>query len=91
MTFPILIVPQEGQFAAALVGAPMWRVVGSTRGEAVAALKAEITGRLGAGELGTLEIDTLGVSGLAGKYADDPSLREICADAYAKRDADCPQ
>jgi hypothetical protein len=91
MTFPILIVPEEGQFAAALVGAPEVRVVGLTRGEAVAALKAEITGRIGRGELGFLEIDTLGVNDLAGKCADDPSLRDICADAYATRDADCPR
>ena len=52
---------------------------------------SEIAGRIGRGELGTLEVDSLGIGDLAGKYADDPSLREICADAYAERDADCPQ
>jgi len=91
MTFPILVVPHEGQFAAALVGAPDVRVVGRTPGEAVAALKADLTVRVGRGELRALEIDTLGVGDLAGKYADDPSLREICADAYAERDADRPR
>jgi len=88
MTFPILVVPWEGQFAAELVGAPEVRVVGSTRGEAIAGVKAEIAERIGRGELLSLEIDALGATDLAGKYAADPTLAEICADAYSQRDAE---
>jgi len=85
MTFPVVVEPIEGQFAAALVGAPEVRVIGPTRSEAVGALKAEIEQRIRRGELLSLEIEKAGVSGLAGKYADDPTLRDICADAYRLR------
>ena len=91
MTFPIVVVPSEGQFTAALVGAPEVRVVGSTRGEAIAAIKAEITDRMGRGELVGLEISPAGIADLAGTYAADPSLRQICTDAYRERDAELHQ
>ena len=45
MTFPVLVEPCEGQFAAVLVGAPQVRVVGSTREGAIIALKMEIAQR----------------------------------------------
>ena len=86
LTFPVLVELLEGQYAATLVGAPHVRVVGSTRDEAIAALRAEIAERVQRGELLTLEIDALGVADLAGKYAEDPTLRPICADAYHQRD-----
>ena len=86
MTFPVLVELSEGRFAATLVGAPQVRVVGSTREEAIAALRAEIAQRVQRGELLTLEIDALGVADFAGKYADDPTLRPICAEAYRQRD-----
>ena len=86
MTFPVLVELSEGQYAATLVGAPQVRVVGSTRDEAIAALRAEIAERVQRGELLSLEINALGVADLAGKYADDPTLRAICTDAYDQRD-----
>ncbi|MHC4405807.1 MAG: hypothetical protein ACYTG0_39685 [Planctomycetota bacterium] len=84
----MLVEPFEGQFAATLVGAPQLRVVGPTRAEAIAALRAEIALRVGRGELLSLEMDALGASDLAGGYADDPTLTEICRDAYQRRDAE---
>jgi hypothetical protein len=53
MTFPVTIHPANGQFEAALGGAPQ-----------------------------------RGLSGLFGKYRDDPTLRDICDAAYQERDAD---
>jgi hypothetical protein len=91
MTFPVLVAPWEGQFAATLVGAPEVRMVGATPGQAVAALKAEIVQRVGRGELVSLEVSPGGISDLAGKYADDPTLREICVDAYRQRDAEAEE
>ena len=91
MTFRVLVVPCEGQFTAALVGAPEVRVVGSTRGEAIAAIKAEITDRMGRGELVGLEVSPVGIADLAGTYVADPSLRQICTDAYRDRDAELHQ
>ncbi len=88
MTFPILIEPYDGQFAASLVGMPNVRVVGPTRSQVLDALKGEIAQRIALGELLSLEVDAVGVSGLAGKYSTDPTLRTICEDAYHRRDAE---
>lgn len=79
---------QRGQFAASLVGVPKVRVVGPTRSQAIDALKAEIEQRVALGELLALDIETIGVSDLAGKYDTDPTLSTICDDAYRARDAD---
>src|SRR5439155_149769 len=88
MTFAILVQPQNGQFAAALVGAPDIRANAATRSEAIAALEAAVAQRVARGELLTLEIARGGLSSLAGKYHDDPTLREICEEAYRQRDAE---
>ena len=88
MTFPIVVEPCDGQFAASLIGEPKVRVVGRTRSQALDALKTEIEHRVAIGVLLSLEIDTIGVTDLAGKYQTDPTLRTICSDAYQNRDAD---
>ena len=87
MTFPVLVQPANGQFAATLVGAPEVRATASTRAEALASLEAAIEQRVAQGELVALEIGRRGVSRLAGKYHDDPTLREICEQAYQQRNA----
>jgi hypothetical protein len=88
MTFPVLIETSNGQFAAALVGAPTIRAVGPTRAEALAALQVELAQRLARGELVSLDLVSTGVSGLAGTYRTDPTLRDICTEAYHTRDAE---
>lgn len=88
MTFPVLVKAQNGHFTASLVGAPNLSVVDSTRSLALAALKAEIQQRIEQGELVSLEIETMGVSELAGIFSDDPTLRDICEEAYQLRDAE---
>jgi len=88
MTFPILVEPSDGQFAASLLGEPKLRVIGRTRSQALDALKTEIEHRVAIGELLSLEIDTIGVTNLAGKYETDPTLPTICSEAYARRDSD---
>lgn len=86
MTVPVLVECCDGQFAASLVGQPNVRVVRPTREEALAALAAELQNRVGRGELVMLEVPSEGLLGLAGKYADDPTLGDICTEAYAQRD-----
>ena len=71
-----------------LVGAPTIRAVGTTRPEALAVLQADLAQRIARGELVSLELVSTGVSGLAGKYRTDPTLREICSEAYRVRDAE---
>jgi hypothetical protein len=88
MAFPVLIEHCDGEFVATLVGAPTIRVVGSTRAAVLAALQADLTQRLARGELVSLELAPMGVSALAGKYRMDPTLREICSEAYRLRDAE---
>jgi hypothetical protein len=88
MTFPILVEPSDGQFAASLLGEPKLRVIGRTRSQALDALKMEIERRVAIGELLSMEIDTIGVTNLAGKYETDPTLRTICSESYARRDSD---
>ena len=86
MTFPVLVHPADGQFEATLVGAPDVRATASTREEALAAVESAIKNRLEKGELVALEVPRRGLSGLFGKFRDDPTLRDICADAYRLRD-----
>ena len=88
MTFPITIESDQGQFTATLLGAPEVRVAGATRDQAVEKLRAVLAERVQHGELIVIDIPPPGVAALAGKYADDPTLREICDDAYRSRDAE---
>ena len=91
MTFPVIVHPSNGQFEAALVGAPDVRATASTREKALSALQSTIAERLDQGELVALEVPRRGLAGLFGKYREDPTLREICDTAYQERDADVRQ
>ncbi len=88
MTFPIIVEARNGEFVASLAGAANVRAVERTRGQAIEALRAIIKQRIAIGELLPLEIETIGVSNLAGKYSDDPTLSTICDEVYHARDAD---
>lgn len=88
MTFPVSVHPAAGQFEATLVGAPEVCATAATREEALAKLESAIAKRLDKGELVALEVRRRGLAGLFGKFRDDPTLREICAEAYKERDAE---
>ena len=88
MSFPIFVEAKNGQFEASLIGAPSVRVVKPNRAQAIAGLKAEIQQRVAIGELVSLEIETVSISSLAGKHRSDPTLRQICDEAYQLRDAE---
>lgn len=88
MTFPVVVEACDGQFAASLVGVPNVRVVGSTRSQAIDALREELEHRVARGELLSLDLETIGVSSLAGKYEADPTRCTICDEAYQLRDAE---
>jgi hypothetical protein len=91
MTFSAIVSPHDDRFAAALVGEPGVCAEGQTREAAIAALRTEVAQRVGRGELFTLDIEAAGITSLAGKYRDDPTLEDICAEAYRQRDAEAPQ
>jgi len=88
MTFPVMIEANNGQFTAVLVGAPTIRAIGPTRDAALAALHTDLAQRLARGELVSLDLSPTGVSGLAGTYSTDPTLRDICTEAYRTRDTE---
>jgi hypothetical protein len=88
MSFPIFVEAVNGQFAASLIGAPNVRVVKPNRAQAIAGLKAEIQQRVALGELLSIEIEAVSISSLAGKHRSDPTLRQICDEAYQLRDAE---
>lgn len=90
MNFSVVVHPAAGQFEASLVGAPDVRATAETRIAALAALESVIEKRV-QGELVTLEIGRKGLAGLFGKYRDDPTLQDICDEAYKERDADVRQ
>lgn len=88
MTFPIVVESCEGQFRASLVGDPHVCVGASSREAAVAGLKEQLRQRVAQGQLLTLDLESEAVWGLAGRFADAPTLRDLCAEAYAARDAE---
>jgi hypothetical protein len=88
MSFAILVESFDGQFAAMLAGVPDTRVVRATRTAALDAVQQNIKRRVQSGDLVSIEFEEHGVTALAGSFAGDPTLREICADAYRQRDAE---
>lgn len=88
MTLPILIHADADQFTATVVGIPDLYCSRPSKAEAIAALQHELQRKISSGELVNLEVSPRGVSGLAGRYADDETLRDICDEIYRERDAD---
>jgi hypothetical protein len=88
MNFSVTVYPTAGQFEASLVGSPNVSATAPTRAQALAALEIAIEKRVAQGELLTLEIGRKGLAGLFGKYRDDPTIQDICDEAYKERDAD---
>lgn len=86
MTFSILVQPEDGQFAAQLVGDHGLRVVRPTRDEALSAMQDELQRRVERGELVSVSVADRGAMAVAGKFADDPTLSDICNDIYVQRD-----
>ena len=85
MTFPILVEPHNGQFSAQLVGEQGIRIVRPTREDAIFAIGAELQQRVSRGELISVEVAQTGVAAVAGKFADDPTLQDLCDEIYAER------
>jgi len=91
MTVTVMVRQSGDQYSASLVGLSTIEAIRPTRSEALAALEHELTAKIASGELVDLELGRRGVSGLSGKFRDDPALQEICDDIYRQRDADRPQ
>ena len=88
MSLAILVERSGTDYSASVPGIPQMTFVRHTRTDAVVALEAEIRRRAQAGELLPVELTTGGVTHLAGMFRDDPTLADICDEAYRLRDAE---
>ncbi len=88
MTCPVIVESTNGQFVASVAGAANLRATASTREQAIDALKDDLNARIQRGELLFIDVAPIGLTSLAGKYADDPTLSDICEEAYRERDAE---
>ena len=86
MTIPVWVEQQNGKFTASVPGVPGIQASGATRDIAVADARSQLQTSLSIGQIVLVDVDFVGVSGLAGTYQDDPSILEICAEAYRLRD-----
>jgi hypothetical protein len=90
MTAPVWVEQNGGKFTATVLGAPQVKAEGTTKEQAVAAVTAQLRDRVTTGDVVLVDIDNpgfVGISGLAGKFKDDPTLDDIVKNAYRERDA----
>lgn len=86
MTIPVWVEQRSGTFTASVPGAPGISVQGETRELAVAEARSRIRSGLANGQLVMVDVEFVGVSGLAGTEKDDPSILEIAIEAYRLRE-----
>lgn len=90
MTLPVYIEQTNGTFTASVLGDAKVRANGPTREAALDSLRAELLRKKASGDLVWLNIEPLGVTDLAGIWADDPTLDDMVAEIYRQRDAERP-
>lgn len=87
MTFPIVIETKNGRVTAALMWDRTIRQTADTRDEAIHSIQEQLERRVSAGELVWLEVSASPL-GMFGTFRDDPTLQDICDEAYRLRDAE---
>ena len=90
MTLPVHVVQTNGTFTASVLGDEKVRADGPTREAAREALRAELLRKKASGEIVWLTVEPVGVTDLAGIWADDPTLDDMVAEIYRQRDAERP-
>ncbi len=88
MTIPVLVTVLEDRFEAVLVGTPEVRGQGLSRNDVIESLKAELVERTQRGDLVWVDFEPPQRHQVAGSFADDDTLPELCAEIYRQRDAD---
>jgi hypothetical protein len=88
MNFPVSIESSGGRFTASLLGAPEVRASAATREVAITELRKVVSDRVTHGQIASLEIPPCFVTDFIGIFQDDPTLDEICQEAYRQRDAE---
>jgi len=88
MNFPVSIESSEGRFTATLLGAPEIRATAPTREAAITELRQVIRERVAQGQIESLEFPASSVTDFIGIFHNDPTLDEVCEEAYRQRDAE---
>lgn len=88
MNFPVSVESSGDRFTVSLMGAPELRVSGVTREAAIAELREVVSQRVNKGQIASLEIPVGSVTDFIGVFRDDPTLDDICEEAYRQRDAE---
>jgi hypothetical protein len=88
MNFPVSIESSGGRFTASLLGAPEVCASAATRDVAITELRKVVSERVTHGQIASLEIPPCSVTDFIGIFQDDPTLDEICQEAYRQRDAE---
>ena len=88
MTIPVLVTVLEDHFEAVMVGTPEVRGLGLSRSDAIESLKAELAQRTRHGDLVWVDFEPFRRHQVAGSFADDDTLPELCAEIYRQRNAE---
>jgi hypothetical protein len=88
MNVPVKIEQRDGLFRASIPGISEVHAEAVSVDQVVTAVSEQLRKRVETGELVFINVGMIGISGLAGKYRNDPALREICEEAYRQRDAE---
>jgi hypothetical protein len=86
MTIPVCVEQTNGKYSATVPSVPTVHADAPTQAQAIESVRSQLQSRVAAGQIVMVDLDFVGVSGLAGKYKDDPTLLDICAEAYRLRE-----
>jgi hypothetical protein len=83
---PVFIDSVNGHFVVRLATRPDLQAEAATREGALEALRDVVHGHFGTGNLAFKPIEPKGPQAWAGVFKDDPTLDDICREAYRQRD-----
>jgi len=86
MTVPVWVEEQNGTFTASVPGVSELRAEAASQVSAVEAIRQKLRAAVASGQLVFVDDKPSGLLAAAGKFRDDPTLLDICAEAYRLRD-----
>jgi hypothetical protein len=88
MQFPIHIEHINGHYSAVLLGGPAIRVTAPSRAEVLVQMRNELFRRVQTGEIVWVDIPAPDPVDFVGILKDDPTLEDLLAEIYRRRDAE---
>lgn len=86
MQLPVRVEQTNGEFTAYVLGSPDWHAKHATAEGAVVALRLVVAEKVERHEIATIDVPADGWVAAFGKFRDDPTILEICEEAYRERD-----